>query len=47
MICKKCIYPKWIGVDGYGDYCSHPKQKGVIYCGEVKVCKLRKENISS
>jgi hypothetical protein len=40
-MCKGCKFSKWIGVDGYGNYCSNPRKKSVTFCEDVRKCKLK------
>jgi hypothetical protein len=40
-MCKNCRFSKWVGVDGWGNYCSNPKRKNVVFCEDVKKCDLK------
>ncbi len=49
MNCDKCIYAKWIGVDGWGDYCTHPDNKDFKFTYDLKSCNniVSKNNINN
>jgi hypothetical protein len=38
--CNECEYSKWIGVDGYGNYCSHPNNKNFKLIYEIEKCNI-------